>query len=77
MLMSEHTIAGVLQANSKVIQDSTKLYRLFCHEATRVFGDRLINKEDQTHFFNVLADVAKKQFGQVCAMLCFTRSFRA
>lgn len=57
--------AGVLQADSGVIRDKGQIFRLFCHEAQRVFHDRLINKEDKTYFNEIMAEMAQKHFSQV------------
>ena len=56
---------GVLQADSGVIRDSGQIFRLFCHEAQRVFHDRLINKEDKRYFNTILSEMAQKHFSQV------------
>ena len=41
------------------------IFRLFCHEALRVFHDRLISWEDKHYFCTILAEMANKHFGQV------------
>lgn len=56
---------GVLQADSGVIRDGNQIFRLFCHEAQRVFHDRLINKEDKRYFNTILSEMAQKHFSQV------------
>lgn len=56
---------GVLQADSGVIRDGSQIFRLFCHEAQRVFHDRLINKEDKRYFNTILSEMAQKHFSQV------------
>jgi len=56
---------GVLQADPGVIRDSGQIFRLFCHEAQRVFHDRLINKEDKRYFNTILSEMAQKHFSQV------------
>ncbi|XP_015770017.1 PREDICTED: dynein heavy chain 6, axonemal-like [Acropora digitifera] len=57
-------IQGVLQADSGVIRDGSQIFRLFCHEAQRVFHDRLINKEDKRYFNTILSEMAQKHFSQ-------------
>ena len=66
--------AGVLQADPGVIRDNHQLFRLFCHEAQRVFHDRLINNEDKMFFHEIMSEMAHKHFGEVC-FLCFFRFY--
>ena len=40
------------------------MFRLFCHETSRVFHDRLIDNQDKTYFNNMLAEIAGKHFRQ-------------
>ena len=56
---------GILQADTGVIRDNKQVFRLFCHEAMRVFHDRLINKEDKGFFYSILSEMAGKHFGEV------------
>ena len=58
--------AGILQADSGVIRDNKQIFRLFCHEAQRVFHDRLINHDDKNYFHEIMAEMASKHFGEVC-----------
>ncbi|KAL3884515.1 hypothetical protein ACJMK2_024650, partial [Sinanodonta woodiana] len=57
-------IQGILQADTGVIRDNKQVFRLFCHESQRVFHDRLINNEDKTYFYGILAEMASKHFGE-------------
>ncbi|KAL9959258.1 hypothetical protein ACROYT_G032565 [Oculina patagonica] len=57
-------IQGVLQADPGVIRDGGQIFRLFCHEAQRVFHDRLINKEDKRYFNTILSEMSQKHFSQ-------------
>ena len=58
-------VTGILQADTGVIRDNKQVFRLFCHEAMRVFHDRLINKEDKGFFYSILSEMAGKHFGEV------------
>jgi len=58
-------LIGVLQADPGVIRDGGQIFRLFCHEAQRVFHDRLINKEDKRYFNTILSEMSQKHFSQV------------
>jgi len=44
------------------------IFRLFCHEALRVFHDRLINSEDKNYFYKIISEMANKHFGQNVSM---------
>ena len=56
---------GVVQADTSVIRDKEQIFRLFCHEAQRVFHDRLINNEDKRYFNGMLSEMAQKHFSIV------------
>ena len=56
---------GVLQADPGVIREKDQIFRLFCHEAQRVFHDRLINTEDKTYFNEMMSEMAQKYFATV------------
>ena len=62
---SDDIFSGILQADTGVIRDNKQIFRLFCHEAMRVFHDRLINKEDKGFFYTILAEMAGKHFSEV------------
>ncbi len=57
---------GVLQADPGVIREHDQIFRLYCHEAQRVFHDRLINKDDKRYFYGILSEMASKHFSKVC-----------
>ena len=56
---------GVLQADPGVIREHKHIFRLYCHEAQRVFHDRLINQEDKSYFCGILSEMSSKHFSQV------------
>ena len=56
---------GVLQADPGTVRDHSQIFRLFCHEAQRVFHDRLINDEDKKYFNTILAEMSQKHFSKV------------
>lgn len=58
-------IQGVLQTNPTAIRDKTSLNRLFYHECSRVFHDRLVDDGDRLFFNTILAEIANKFFGEV------------
>lgn len=51
-------IKGVLMAPASVMKDEKKLYRLWVHEAYRVFYDRLIDETDRNAFFELIKSVS-------------------
>ena len=55
---------GVLQGSPGSIREPKHLYRLFFHEAQRVFHDRLVNDEDKLSFHAISAEMAGKYFGE-------------
>ena len=55
----------MLQANIRIVQTSNNVFRLFCHEAQRVFHDRLISDEDKAYFYQMLSDISHKHFHEV------------
>ena len=67
-------LPGVLQADPGTVRDYSQIFRLFCHEAQRVFHDRLINHEDKRYFNTILAEMSQKHFSQVryrsCCVVC-------
>ena len=56
MCLSLQVVGGLFQADDKIIVNGDNCAQLFAHEATRVFHDRLVNNEDKTEFFKMLAD---------------------
>jgi dynein heavy chain len=58
-------VQGVLQAEASTIREGDQAYELFCHESMRVFHDRLINSEDKSYFYAILAEMSSKHFGKV------------
>jgi len=59
-------VPGLLQADPSWIRDNRQIFRLFCHEALRVFHDRLISYDDKDSFYVILAEMAGRYFGEVC-----------
>ena len=54
-----------MQADVGVIRDASQITRLFYHETLRVFHDRLINHDDKSYFYEILAEMAQKYFNEV------------
>lgn len=53
---------GLSNASSKLVTQPVHLVRLWVHENSRVFGDRLINDKDRHWLDGLLMDQAKKDF---------------
>ena len=51
---------GMTQSSSEKIKTPDQLLRLWIHESTRVFHDRLINEEDKEWFRDKVAELIKK-----------------
>ncbi|KAH9277041.1 hypothetical protein BASA83_000559 [Batrachochytrium salamandrivorans] len=56
-------VQGMLQARPGSITTKTELVRLFCHESSRVFHDRLIDDVDRQYFNSLLSELSEKNFG--------------
>ena len=48
-----------------MIREHDQIFRLYCHEAQRVFHDRLINKADKRYFYGILSEMSSKHFSKV------------
>ncbi|ALC49870.1 Dhc16F [Drosophila busckii] len=55
-------IQGILQANNMYYNMENQILRLFYHETTRVFHDRLINSDDKAMFQKLMNDVCLYHF---------------
>lgn len=57
-------VQGILQASNTHYNQELQILRLFFHETTRVFHDRLINDEDKAIFNNIMYEVCLKHFNR-------------
>ncbi|XP_073833430.1 dynein heavy chain at 16F isoform X2 [Musca autumnalis] len=57
-------IQGILQASNLHYNMEMQILRLFYHETTRVFHDRLINDEDRKLFKKIMHEVCLKHFNK-------------
>jgi dynein heavy chain len=55
-------VQGMLQSRPQVIQTKGDVVKLFCHESSRIFHDRLIDTADRVYFNTLLAEVVEKNF---------------
>ena len=55
-------IQGVTNTSPSEVSSTEDFYRLWIHEARRIFQDRLINDDDRTWFNKMQAEVALKYF---------------
>eukprot|EP00048_Salpingoeca_helianthica_P012917 m.190889 g.190889 ORF g.190889 m.190889 type:complete len:3952 (+) comp15437_c5_seq39:290-12145(+) len=53
---------GILMVDLSKVEDKTALVRLWLHECSRVFKDRLINSEDRNWFLSLMQSQAKTAF---------------
>lgn len=56
-------IQGLLLTHQDKFQEPEKLIRLWCHEAYRVFYDRLVDDNDRQWFFSSTKEIVDKNFG--------------
>ncbi|XP_075225795.1 dynein beta chain, ciliary-like [Lycorma delicatula] len=56
---------GLLFATNECVNTQGKFVRLWMHEATRVYGDKLVDSKDQDVFQKVLAENIKKVFAEL------------
>jgi len=55
-------IQGILMSHQKSVQNADSMQRLWVNEVSRVFGDRLINKQDEKWFTDIVMDNLGKAF---------------
>lgn len=53
---------GILYATNECVRTQLDLVRLWCHEAMRVYRDKLVDARDQDTFDKLLRDTTKKEF---------------
>jgi dynein heavy chain len=56
-------ICGMTRADKKNLATGDQVLRLWAHEVTRIFGDRLINNEDRLWMLNAIKDTTRAPFG--------------
>ncbi|KAJ3105519.1 Dynein heavy chain 6, axonemal [Phlyctochytrium planicorne] len=56
-------IQGILQVQPTTISSKVDMVRLFCHEASRVFYDRLIDDTDRMYFNKLMSELTEKNLG--------------
>lgn len=56
-------VQGILQAKPQTIHNKSDIVKLFCHESSRIFHDRLVDQADRFYFNKLLSDLAEKNFG--------------
>ena len=67
-------IQGMLQVTPAVIATKVDLARLFCHESSRVFHDRLIDDTDRKYFNQLLSELVENNFNVSIPKEKFTTS---
>lgn len=53
-------VQGLMSADPKRVAEPADLARLWCHESSRVFRDRLVDNEDRVWFDGLVAEQVKK-----------------
>lgn len=57
-------ICGMTMPTNKALNAADSCLRLWAHETTRIFGDRLINNDDRMWMLNAVKDITRAPFGQ-------------
>ncbi|TPX75806.1 hypothetical protein CcCBS67573_g02914 [Chytriomyces confervae] len=55
-------VQGILQVRPATCQAKLDIVKTFCHEASRVFHDRLIDDSDRAYYNNLLSGLVDKNF---------------
>jgi dynein heavy chain len=58
-------VQGITQVRPANVQTKLDIVKAFCHEASRVFHDRLIDEPDRLYFNKLLSELVEKNFGVV------------
>ncbi|KAG5457288.1 MAG: dynein heavy chain, N-terminal region 2-domain-containing protein, partial [Olpidium bornovanus] len=66
-------VQGVLQVKPSVVASKVDIVKVFCHESSRVFHDRLIDEPDRQYFNKLLSEVVEKNFAVAIAKDMFTQ----
>ncbi|NWR46185.1 DYH17 protein, partial [Regulus satrapa] len=64
---------GLLFSTPECLKTPVDLVRLWLHEAERVYGDKLVDEEDQYSFKKLLADICKASFQELNEELMFAK----
>ena len=64
---------GMLFGNGETCAEPNQLIRLWAHEATRVYGDKLVEERDIDNFNKLIVDVVKKSFEEMDETKVFSK----
>ncbi|XP_058061407.1 LOW QUALITY PROTEIN: dynein beta chain, ciliary-like [Anopheles bellator] len=64
---------GMLFGNGETCHEPNQLIRLWAHEATRVYGDKLVEERDMDNFNKLIVDVVKKSFEDIDESRVFSK----
>ena len=56
-------VCGICMTTKKEVVNTDTALRLWAHECTRIFGDRLINNEDRLWMLNIVKECTARPFG--------------
>ncbi|KAJ3415371.1 Dynein heavy chain 6, axonemal, partial [Chytridiales sp. JEL 0842] len=65
-------VQGICQVRPTNVLTKMDIVKTFCHEASRVFHDRLIDEPDRVYFNKLLSDLVEKNFGVALPKECFS-----
>ncbi|NXG18699.1 DYH17 protein, partial [Grallaria varia] len=64
---------GLLFSSPECLKNPVDLVRLWLHESERVYGDKLVDEQDQTSFKKLLADTCKASFADLSEDVVFAK----
>ncbi|XP_076749810.1 dynein beta chain, ciliary-like [Xylocopa sonorina] len=63
---------GIIFANGDTVPTANHLIKLYVHEATRVYSDKLINSEDKRTFLQLLKESLRKNISEIDENIIFS-----
>ena len=57
----QNVFQGLLMSTPKAFKDPAKMVLLWCHESERIYGDRLVSKEDIAKFKDIIKSSTKEE----------------
>ena len=71
MYIFKSFLQGILFSTSSCLKAPLDFVRLWLHEASRVYGDKLLDDKDMQHFNNFKYSIAKANFEVLCSEIKF------
>lgn len=71
IVICSDTYKGLMFANGECVTSTYSLVRLWLHETSRIYGDKLIETKDQVTFSKTICEQIKKSFSVSILIDCF------